>query len=130
MTMIVGHGSGYMTNKRATSREVTECLNEMPKGGLHIADFNFLLRMDDLTEGFNGYFILWRRRLWPYHRNTMHRTCCLTNSYSRVISIYRTPLSHLLSLPTDRGIRWILPMGINYNPDILPPDFPKIILQA
>ena len=56
MTAITDHGIGYMTNKRATSHEATGCLNETPKGGHHVADFNFLLRMDDLTKGFNGWF--------------------------------------------------------------------------
>ena len=54
--MVTDHGTGYKTNKRATSHEATGCLNETPKGGLHVTDFNFLLRMGDLTEGFNGWF--------------------------------------------------------------------------
>ena len=54
MTMITDHGTGYMTNKRVTSHEVTGCLNERPKGGLHISYFNFLLQMDNPPEGFNG----------------------------------------------------------------------------
>ena len=54
MTMITGHGTGYMTNKKVTSHQVTGCLNETPKGGLHAADFNFILRIDDTSEGFNG----------------------------------------------------------------------------
>ena len=56
MSMVTDHGTGYMTNKRETSHQITGCLNETPKGGLHIADFNFLLRMDDTTEGHNGWF--------------------------------------------------------------------------
>ena len=56
MTMITDHGAGYMTNKKETSHQVTGCLNEKPRGGLHIADFNFLLRMDDTTEGYNRWF--------------------------------------------------------------------------
>ena len=56
MTMITDHGTGYMTNKKVTSHQVTGCLNETPKGGLHVTDFNFLLRMDDTPEGFNGWF--------------------------------------------------------------------------
>ena len=54
MTMITDHGTGYMTNRKIKSHEVTGCLNETPKGGLHVADFNFLLRMDNPSEGFNG----------------------------------------------------------------------------
>ena len=53
-TMITDHGTGYMTNKKETSHQITGCLNETPKGGLHIADFKFLLRMDDTSEGFSG----------------------------------------------------------------------------
>ena len=56
MTMITDHGSGYMTNKRSTPHEATGCLNENPKGGLHAADFSFLLQMDDTNEGFNRWF--------------------------------------------------------------------------
>ena len=51
MPVTTDHNTGYMTNERATLYEVTGCLNEMPKGGLHFADFNFLLRMDDTREG-------------------------------------------------------------------------------
>ena len=60
MAMITDHGTGYMTNKKVTSHQVTGCLNVRPKGGLHIADFNFLLRMDDPSERFNG-MVLHRR---------------------------------------------------------------------
>ena len=56
MSMVTDHGTGYMTNKVETSHQITGCLNETPKGGLHIANFNFLLRMDDTTEGYNGWF--------------------------------------------------------------------------
>ena len=56
MTMITDHGTGYMTNKRETTHQVTGCLNEKPRGGLHIANFNFLLRMENTTEGYNGWF--------------------------------------------------------------------------
>ena len=45
-----------MINKKVSSHEVTGCLNETPKGGLHVEDFNSLLRMDDLMEGTNGWF--------------------------------------------------------------------------
>ena len=135
MTMITDHSTGYMTNKKETSHEATGCLNEMPKGGLHIADFNFLLRMDGSSEGFNGWFHIVAPQTLAvppdYGKSGLFSDQFLLRGHQYISGafapfiIYTNRSKYTMDVVDGYKILRTQPV----NPDILPPDFPMAILQ-
>ena len=135
MTMITDHGTGYMTNKRVTSHEVTGCLNERPKGGLQIADFNFLLRMDGSSEGFNGWLHIVAPQTLAtppdYGASDLLSNQFLLRGHQYISDAFAPPIvftngsKYTMDIIDRHKILRTQPV----NPDILPPDFPMNVLQ-
>ena len=85
------------------------------KGGLYVADFNFLLRMDDTSEGFNGWFHIVAPQTLAVPPDYEASDLLSDQFFLKAISIYSIPLSHPLFSPTDRNIQYMLLMATRYH---------------